>query len=160
MAPEKQWLRLAARCAPYGALVLLVAAVAVPNFVAARWESAGVPVMLDLTVRDARDGQPVPGAEARLLWRTNDLGLGLADATSLGSATTDTNGRCVLMSSFPGGGTGQTGRLRVGRFLHVRAPSHPPLITSLAEALGPTLAITNGPSVTNRFAITLSLPRP
>jgi hypothetical protein len=159
MDPAKQWLKLVEKYVPFGVLVLLVSGVALPSFVASRWECCGAPVVLKMTVVDAKTGAPVEGAQAQVCWRTNeDWPVSPARAGFL-SATTDAQGTCEVESTLPGSGKGQEGRLRVHSFLLVRAVGYQPVQQPCSALLGDTIVITNGPSTTNCFPVILPLTR-
>lgn len=158
LSSNKRRVWLAVRLVLYGVILLLALAIALPNFVHARWVSCGVPVALNFTVLDAQSGQPVPGAKTMVWFFPNeDWPINESRVDDI-SATTDAQGTCVVISHFPGTGSGGKGRLRVNETIWIRADGYEPYQQPAATILGSHLTVTD-PFRTNSFPLTIKLTR-
>lgn len=142
----------------YGVILLVAIAVAVPNFVQARWASSGVPVTFKVAVADAQTGEPISGAQV-LVW-INTRWTWPINTGSVGhiSATTDADGSCKVHSHFPGGGRGDKARLRVNSTIWIRAEGYEPWHQPSAALLGSHLNV-SGAFRTNSFPLKIMMHR-
>ena len=137
---------------------MLAMAVALPNFVKARWVSCGVPVALKFAVMDAQSGEPVAGAKT-LVWFSADENWGINESSAGHiSATTDARGICVVDSDFPGSGSGNKGRLRVNQTIWIRADGYEPWQQPAAALLGSHVNVSD-PFRTNCFPLKIMMTR-
>ena len=104
------------------AIVLLLAAIAVPNFVRARFTSSGEPIAFKLRVVAQDGGSPIPGAEVQIKWQR---------------ARTDADGYCHLVDLFPAAGiVGRSGLCFLSGTLRVSAPGFLAWEQELASLFG------------------------
>ena len=99
------------------------AAIAIPNFVPARYTSVGQPLSVRVRVAD-RDGVPIEGATIR--------------ATSGGeSAVANMDGECEIIARFPAHGVvGRSGTMQLSGGLQVTAPGYQPWERSFVSLFG------------------------
>ena len=139
----------------YGAMILMLAAVAIPQYVKTRWTTDGVPFDFDVQVTDGVTGEPVSGAEVTVYFDSSKPVS--AKAADSNSATTDQSGRCQVETYFPGTGTANKGRLRIDKTLLVRAKGFDDWERSFKSILGDSLEITTGPQVRMKHKLNVPL---
>jgi hypothetical protein len=104
------------------AVVLLLAAVAIPNFVYARFTSSGEPLAFQVRVVAEAGGSPVRGAEVEI---------------KLKKEITDADGYCHIVYLFPAQGiVGRSGRCYLSGTLRVTAPGFLAWEKELASLFG------------------------
>jgi hypothetical protein len=147
--------RTALRVLLYGAVLLFLAAVAIPNYMKARWTSGGVGFVFDVRVLDDATGGPVAGAGVIVYY---DAGWPVSGKPAdTNSATTDESGRCQVTTNFGGSGRGTWGRLSVGKTVFVRADGYEPWERPCQTILGEFVEVTTGPHTAARHALEVRL---
>jgi len=158
MNPDRKRWWLVVRLIAFGVLLLVAVAVALPNFVEARWVSCGVPVVFKVSVADAQTGQPVPRAKVLHWTHWDEMWFHHADSVGHISATTDTRGTCEVHSALPGSGSGKKGHLKPDWTLWVRAEGFEPWQNPLSALLGSSVSVSN-PFQTSSFPLKIRLTR-
>lgn len=104
--------------------MLLLAAIAVPNFVPARFTSSGEPLEFHVRVIERNEAAPIPGAEVRIKLQTE---------------VTDADGFCRLVQKFGAQGmVGHSGQCFLSGTLRVTAAGFHEWEYELASLFGPT----------------------
>lgn len=104
------------------AILLLLAAIAVPNFVRARFTSSGEPIAFKIRILDQEAGTPIQGAEVQM---------------KFSQAITDAEGYCSIVQRFPASGTvGSSGNCIFSGTLRVSAPGFAVWEKELASLFG------------------------
>ena len=103
--------------------VVLLAAIAIPNFVPARFTSSGEPLSVRVRVAD-QDGVPIQGATVRI-------------ASGRETALTGLEGECEVIGHFPADGVvGRSGTMHLDGVLQVTAPGYQSWERSLDSLFG------------------------
>ncbi len=134
-----------------GFLILLLIALAVPNFLPARFVGHEL-LTIQIHVTDQKTGQPVAHAQVRLLGRHEDV----ANPLRAPEAVTDANGNCEFKKGFEATGGGGSGQFHISDqiLLVVRADGFKVWHNSLATVFGPSRDYYKGSKV---LAHTVSL---
>jgi len=104
------------------AILLLLAALAIPNFLPARFNSSGEPIAFKIRILDQEAGTPVPGAEAQIKFTR---------------AIADAGGYCDIVQYYPAKGiSGRSGKCSFSGTLRVSAPGFTVWEKELASLFG------------------------
>lgn len=126
-----------------GLIIALLAAIAVPNFVKARFDFTGEPLTLRVIVQDEGTGQDIPGAAVRIPNMTTQ------------DVVTDAGGRCEAVAHFRAtgrmgdGGEPDAGVMHVIGTMRVQAPGYETWEKPFPELFGKRYNyVTGGSTVT------------
>ena len=107
-----------------GIIVVLLAAIAIPNFVQARFDAASNPLAVQVRVIDQQSQTPIEGATVQV-------------PGYFGEVTTDSEGRCEAIARFRATGwVGRSGQYHLYGTIHVSAPGYQTSETSFVSLFG------------------------